>query len=72
MQLIAVGLKTLIGGTLVVGFSALGDGLKPKAFAGLFAAAPSVALAGGCDWLYTAVMAWRAVTMKRPRKAAPG
>jgi len=45
MQLIAVGLKTFIGGTLVVAFSALGDSLKPKAFAGLFAAAPSVALA---------------------------
>lgn len=45
MQLIAVGLKTLIGGTLVVAFSALGDNLNPKAFAGLFAAAPSVALA---------------------------
>ena len=45
MQLIAVGLKALVGGTLVVAFSALGDTLKPKAFAGLFAAAPSVALA---------------------------
>jgi uncharacterized protein DUF3147 len=43
--LIAVGLKALAGGTLVVAFSALGDCLKPKAFAGLFAAAPSVALA---------------------------
>jgi len=45
MQLIAVGLKALAGGTFVVAFSALGDALKPKAFAGLFAAAPSVALA---------------------------
>jgi hypothetical protein len=44
-HLIAVGLKGLLGGTLVVAFSALGDTLKPKAFAGLFAAAPSVALA---------------------------
>lgn len=45
MELIAVGLKALVGGTLVVAFSALGDTLKPKAFAGLFAAVPSVALA---------------------------
>jgi hypothetical protein len=45
MQLIAVGLKALVGGTLVIAFSTLGDSLKPKAFAGLFAAAPSVALA---------------------------
>jgi len=45
MQLIAVALKALAGGTLVVAFSGLGDVLKPKAFAGLFGAAPSVALA---------------------------
>ena len=45
VQLVAVALKVLAGGTLVAGFSALGDALKPKAFAGLFAAAPSVALA---------------------------
>jgi hypothetical protein len=45
MQLIAVGLKALVGGTMVVAFSALGDTLKPRAFAGLFAAVPSVALA---------------------------
>jgi len=34
MELIVVALKALAGGTLVVGFSALGDVLKPKAFAG--------------------------------------
>ena len=45
MQLIAVALKALFGGTLVVAFSGLGDVLEPKAFAGLFGAAPSVALA---------------------------
>ena len=45
VQVIAVALKVLAGGTLVAGFSALGDVLKTKAFAGLFAAAPSVALA---------------------------
>jgi hypothetical protein len=45
VQLIAIGLKALAGGTLVAGFSVLGDLLKPKAFAGIFGAAPSVALA---------------------------
>jgi hypothetical protein len=44
MPLISVALKALAGGTLVVAFAALGDVLKPKVFAGLFAAAPSVAL----------------------------
>jgi len=38
-------LKSLFGGILVVVFSGLGDALKPKAFAGLFGAAPSVAVA---------------------------
>jgi uncharacterized membrane protein (GlpM family) len=45
MQLIAVALKAFVGGALVVAFSGLGDMLKPKAFAGLFGAAPSVAVA---------------------------
>ena len=45
MQLIAVGLKAVFGGVLVVAFSALSDVIQPKAFAGLFSAAPSVALA---------------------------
>ena len=34
-----------VGGLIVSLFVALGDVLKPKSFAGLFAAAPSVALA---------------------------
>lgn len=37
--------RFLIGGLVVSIFSALGDVLKPKSFAGLFGAAPSVALA---------------------------
>jgi hypothetical protein len=37
--------RFLIGGFIVSLFSALGDVLKPKSFAGLFGAAPSVALA---------------------------
>ena len=34
-----------LGGAIVCFFAALGDMLKPKSFAGLFGAAPSVALA---------------------------
>ena len=37
--------RFLIGGVVVAAFSALGDVLKPKSFAGLFGAAPSVAMA---------------------------
>jgi hypothetical protein len=37
--------RFVVGGLVVSVFSALGDVLKPKSFAGLFAAAPSVALA---------------------------
>jgi len=37
--------RFLVGGAVVSAFSALGDVLKPKSFAGLFGAAPSVALA---------------------------
>jgi hypothetical protein len=37
--------RFLVGGIVVSAFSALGDVLKPKSFAGLFGAAPSVALA---------------------------
>ena len=38
-------LRFLAGGIVVSFFAALGDVLKPKSFAGLFGAAPSVALA---------------------------
>jgi hypothetical protein len=37
--------RFVIGGTLVSVFALLGDILKPKSFAGLFGAAPSLALA---------------------------
>lgn len=37
--------RFLVGGIVVSTFSMLGDVLKPKSFAGLFGAAPSVALA---------------------------
>jgi hypothetical protein len=38
-------LRFVFGGVVVSGFALLGDLLKPKSFAGLFGAAPSVALA---------------------------
>jgi uncharacterized membrane protein (GlpM family) len=38
-------IKAALGGTFVVAFALLGHTLRPKRFAGLFAAAPSVALA---------------------------
>jgi hypothetical protein len=38
-------IRFVIGGFVVSAFAALGDIFKPKSFAGLFGAAPSVALA---------------------------
>ena len=38
-------IRFLIGGVVVSVFAIVGDVLKPKSFAGLFGAAPSVALA---------------------------
>jgi hypothetical protein len=38
-------LRFLIGGAVVSAFAMMGDVFKPKSFAGLFGAAPSVALA---------------------------
>ena len=40
-----VAFRFLVGGFVVSLFAALGDAVKPKSFAGLFGAAPSVALA---------------------------
>ena len=37
--------RFLVGGVVVSAFAVIGDLLKPKSFAGLFGAAPSVALA---------------------------
>lgn len=37
--------RVLVGGAVVSAFALLGDRLKPKSFAGIFGAAPSVALA---------------------------
>jgi hypothetical protein len=38
-------IRFIVGGLVVSAFSLIGDLLKPKSFAGLFGAAPSVALA---------------------------
>src|SRR5580692_9470846 len=38
-------LRFLVGGVVVSAFATLGDMLRPKSFAGLFGAAPSIALA---------------------------
>jgi Protein of unknown function (DUF3147) len=38
-------LRGVLGGLFVAAFSILGEALRPKSFAGIFAAAPSVALA---------------------------
>src|SRR3954467_3650591 len=38
-------IRFLVGGAVVLAFAMLGDLLRPKSFAGLFGAAPSVALA---------------------------
>jgi Protein of unknown function (DUF3147) len=66
-------LRFLIGGLAVTAFAILGDMLRPKSFAGLFGAAPSVALATlgialvQHDAHYTAVQAramiWGAVAL---------
>jgi uncharacterized membrane protein (GlpM family) len=45
MSIALIGLKAVVGGLAVVGFSLIGQGGHPKRFAGIFAAAPSVALA---------------------------
>jgi len=40
-----IAFRFFVGGLVVSFFAAIGDALKPKSFAGLFGAAPSVALA---------------------------
>lgn len=43
--LIELGIRFLVGGVVVSIFSVIGDVITPKSFAGIFSAAPSVALA---------------------------
>jgi Protein of unknown function (DUF3147) len=45
MSILVVATKPLLGGLAVVGFSLVGHAGQPKRFAGVFSAAPSVAVA---------------------------
>jgi uncharacterized membrane protein (GlpM family) len=45
-EVLILAVKALAGGCLVVTFALISEGLAPKRFAGLFGAAPAVALAG--------------------------
>ena len=45
-DVLILAIKALAGGTLVVAFALLSEALSPKRFAGLFSAAPAVAIAG--------------------------
>jgi uncharacterized membrane protein (GlpM family) len=45
-DVLILAIKGLAGGSLVVAFALLSEGLRPKRFAGLFSAAPAVAIAG--------------------------
>ena len=40
-----IAVRFVLGGLIVVAFAMIGEVLRPKSFAGIFAAAPSVALA---------------------------
>lgn len=44
-EALAVGLRVVAAGLLVCAFALIGELVKPKRFAGIFSAAPSVALA---------------------------
>src|SRR5437588_857218 len=45
-EVLILAIKGLAGGLLVVAFALLSEALEPKRFAGLFSAAPAVAIAG--------------------------
>ncbi len=44
-EILAIGLRVVAAGVLVCAFAVVGELVKPKRFAGIFSAAPSVALA---------------------------
>ena len=64
MSIWTVGLKGLLGGGAVVAFSLVGEAGHPKRFAGLFSAAPSVAVA---SLLMTALTKGSAATVPYAR-----
>jgi len=43
---VTTAIQAIAGGTLVVAFALLGEVIRPKRLAGLFSAAPSIAIAG--------------------------
>ncbi|HZS94840.1 MAG TPA: DUF3147 family protein [Chloroflexota bacterium] len=43
--IVEIAVRFIIGGLVVTAFAVIGDVLRPKSFAGIFGAAPSVALA---------------------------
>jgi uncharacterized membrane protein (GlpM family) len=43
---LTIPIRALAGGLLVVGFAVISEAVKPKRFAGLFSAAPAIAIAG--------------------------
>jgi uncharacterized membrane protein (GlpM family) len=45
-NIVVLAIKAVAGGTLVVAFALIIEGLRPKRFAGLFSASPAVAIAG--------------------------
>ena len=45
-DVLILAIKALAGGTLVAAFALISEALSPKRFAGLFSAAPAVAIAG--------------------------
>jgi hypothetical protein len=53
--------RFLLGGLIISAFAVVGDILRPRGFAGLFGAAPSVALATLTltMWLALAILIWR-------------
>lgn len=54
-------IRFLVGGVIVSVFAALGDVLRPKSFAGLFGAAPSIALATVSLSLHKEGKSWTAL-----------
>jgi len=45
-DVVTTAVQAVVGGALVVAFALLGHALEPKRLAGIFSAAPSIALAG--------------------------
>ncbi len=62
-------IKAAVGGAAVVGFAALGELLRPRGLAGIFAAAPSVALA---SLAVTAVLSGSASQLAQARGMVAG